>query len=253
MILTKENIIKKVERQKYKNAVIYEGHQKEMDRLTFEKFSAESPEALINDLNEFFKSYNGTFMMLLSTSSSVQRSNCDQCFFKTEPTTQSEQGKKHGYSFEDLDRLKKDLREELKTEFEEREKREKEKEEKEALQSELKELKTNGGKLANVIYQFLVTANEGKKLKMQLQGSNQRQRKQEIDQEEINELESALGRLVELFGEQDIIDLAYVLDDNDPIIPNVKMYIQQKISQGNGKKENKKETGNHSQGRKRFY
>lgn len=257
IVLNLKDITDKINRKNYKVATIYEGHARDYeDKNTFEILEETSPEKLAEGFKILSESYPGKFTVLLSEIRTTPRLKQDLVFVQFDRVGASATNLNGSQDFEEMKKKwKEEIKEDLKRQEKEREREDELKETKEKL----KYLETTGGKLANVTYKFLLNIQEGYKMKKALQGGGERfdrREKQETkNTKSMTDLETALGHLVNVLGEDLIMKMAVVLEENDPVIPTIEHYVDSKYNEKNPKKE-KSTSMNGSEkpiGKKRFY
>jgi len=266
IVLNSKNIIDKIRRSQYTTVRIFEGHGKDSEgRNQFENITTSTPEELIEEVKKFSNIFPGRYSFYLAKNKDTNRANSDLVNVTLEIDQQQTQPLNGNHNL-NIEEIKEKAYKELKEQFE-REKKQEEKEEQiRLMKEELDHLKTTGGKLANVAYKFLMNLQEGQKMKKALQGT-QEKRRQEIrresnqhqrnennnaNMEDMTELEEALGHLVKVFGEDTLIKLASVINENDSMIPTIEAYIEQRFNEDRPSKKNNPK-GSSGSGKRRFY
>lgn len=231
LVLSTESILKKIEKQRYKHAKVFEGFVVPNDadnKHHFEKFDCDTPEQLINEIQEFSELYHGKFTILMRVHHGGTDKTLSACRWSTIPEAKPvEQGNTVSseklMTIADLEAQKKIWLQELSTTF-------KLKEYESIIQmkdAELNGFKANGDKLAYVALQVLSGMSIGKKLGISnLNGTGTENIKQpeSVPVQNAEELKAALNKLHWLLGEEILIKLAKKINPGDEMIGMVKMY-----------------------------
>ncbi len=227
MIINKDQLIQKILHHGFKIARIYDRHVtpeslKNEHTPYFEVYEEKSPEELVSSIERFSQNYPGAFTIALRTSSGGYNSSLLSVRFDqiVNPNLQL-----NGFSqqapFETPDQMEKRLldkiRKEMEVDFL--------KNENKALKAQLQGNETLAGKIGQIA-EMWIRGKMGEKIpqmqnKATMNGAESETNSENITQEQIQE---ALGKLLELFGAETLIKLSQKVNEGDPIILMVKNY-----------------------------
>ena len=226
IVLTTDNLLKKIEKGGYKYAKIFEGFLRSADeeKVHFERFECKTPDELNEEIKEFAATYSGKFTILLrkhngGNDQTLCRSNWST-IEKVEVVQAEEvhQGGGGGLSMQDLEKFKNDWLLEMKREFEMKELQHQLKEK----DAQLSEMQTNGGKLAYIGVEMLKAWGFGKgSPAASMQGAEGASASPEVNEEN---MKAAMNKIVKVFGAETIIKLANKVNEGDPIINMVRSF-----------------------------
>jgi hypothetical protein len=81
----------------------------------------------------------------------------------------------------------------------------------------------------------------GSKYKMRNVRNSERTHDRNVNTTDMNDLEEALGHLVKVIGEDNLIRLASVIDEDDPMVANIEIFIDAREKERSTKKKKKPE------------
>jgi hypothetical protein len=215
--LSKEQFLKRCNDRGYIWAKIYEGNYKKIDESlkSFERVDLEEGAEFTEKMEVFANEYPYKFSILCRSTKNNNPSNLDLLNVDFAPVQTLETiANPTNLNSATINRTPEQIEAEIRARLELEIKLKQETEERERVENKLADLETTGGKLANVGYQIL----------MQFMTPSQPEPGASLQGTNPNELETALGKLVDTLGAETIIKLSKKIGPGDPIISMVKNY-----------------------------
>lgn len=228
IIINKDNLIDKIRHHRFKVAVIYDGLSSSLDaerRPYFEKYKENDPEGLVGRIENFAKTYPGQFTIVLKMQEGAHNVSQVAVRFDQVQTPGQPQLALNGFgatqeSQEQMeDRLLNKIKAQMRVQMLEHENK--------ALQAKLNGLNSAGGKLANMLEQWIEAKFLGKKVPS-LQGTPgtkkaTKKATQETEEEEEEqsrkitdkELKDAMSKILDLLGADTMLRLADKLENRE--------------------------------------
>lgn len=228
IIINKDNLIDKIRHHGFKVAIVYDGLSSSFDqekRPYFEKYKENDPEGLVARIENFAKTYPGQFTVVLKHQEGSVNPSQVAVRFDQVQTPGQPQLSLNGFgatqeSQEQMeDRLLNKIKAQMRVQMLEHENK--------ALQAKLNGLNSAGGKLANMLEQWIEAKFLGKKVPS-LQGTPgtkkaTKKATQETEEEEETEsrkitpeeLKNSMNIILDLLGADTVVKLADKLENRE--------------------------------------